>query len=781
METKAISRRQLLKGTGALVVSFSFWGPVTQALGQAAFGQAARPSGASATAATTMPSGAGDLDATKLDSWLAIAPDGGVTIFTSKVELGTGVETALAQMVAEELDVPFERVYMDVGDTDRTVDQAVTAGSRTLERAGPQLRQASAAARQQLLKLASDRLGVPAADLTVNDGIVSIAGNPAKKISYGDLIGGKQFELKITATGTGWDMKIAPEAPAKNYKDYKIVGSSVARVDLPAKFTGEFTYTQDVRVPGMLHGRVVRPPTVNSKPASVDEASIRDIPGVVKIVQEGNFVGVVAETEWAAIRASRALKVNWSAPTTTIPASTAEVDAYLKNTKSFRDQVAVNKGNPDLAISQAAKTYEATYHWPFQLHGMIAPSCAVADVRGDKVTIWAGSQGPFPTRARVAALLGVPATNVRVLYREGSGCYGRLSTDDVPEDAAIMSRAVGKPVRVQWMREDEHAWEPKGPQQLISVRAGVDAQGKLVAWDYLDRSFPWTTSGTPLLASQQLGIKATGPGGPNGTGGGGDIYTFDHQKVVAALIPWVQADPTPLRTSNLRAPGELARTYATESFIDEIASDLGADPVQFRLRYLNNAVRPTEALRAAAKQAQWKERPSPAPAASGSLASGRGVAVANRANTITAAVAEVEVNKTTGKVTVTRVTLAHDCGLIVNPDGLKNQIEGNIIQGVSRTLLEQVQFDASGIKTLDWASHPIITYQDIPQIDIVLINRPEMGPLGGGEPSISPVPGAIANAIFDAVGVRLREIPFTPKRVLSGLQAGTLSSQNTVK
>ncbi len=766
METKSISRRQLLKGTGALVVGFSFWGPASRAFAQAA-GQGAVPAGGAS----------GDLDAAQLDSWLAIAQDGKVTVFTSKVELGTGVETALAQMVAEELDVPFSRVYMDSGDTDRSVDQAVTAGSRTLERAGPQLRQAAAAGRQELLKLASARLGAPVDRLTVSDGVVSVAGNPAKKISYGELVGGKHFDVKISATGTGWDMKIAAEVPVKSYQGYKIVGTKVERVDLPPKFTGEFVYTQDVRIPGMLHGRVVRPPTVNSKPTNVDEASVKGIPGIVKIVQEGNFVGVVAETEWAAIRAAKGLKVTWSAPTTKLPANSADVDTYLKNTKSFRDQVAVNRGNADAAIAQAAKTYEATYHWPFQLHGMIAPSCAVADVQGDKATIWAGSQGPFATRGRVANLLGVPAKNVHVVYRESSGCYGRLSTDDVPEDAAIMSRAVGKPVRVQWMREDEHAWEPKGPQQLISVRAGVDGQGKLVAWDYLDRSFPWTTSGTSLLASQQLGIKATGPGNSNGTGGGGDIYTFDHQKVVAALIPWVQADPTPLRTSNLRAPGELARTFATESFIDEIAADLGADPVQFRLRYLNGDVRPTDALRAAAKQAQWKERPSPAPVSAGSKVTGRGVAVANRANTITAAVAEVEVDKTTGKVTVKKVTFAHDCGLIVNPDGLKNQIEGNIIQGVSRTLLEQVQFDATGIKNLDWASHPIITFADIPEIDIVLINRPEMGPLGGGEPSISPVPGAIANAIFDATGVRLREIPLTRQRVLAGLKAGTLSSK----
>ena len=395
MESRTISRRELLKGTGALVVGFSLWGPASEAFARAA-AQSSAPAGAAAS----------DLDATQLDSWLAIAQDGKITVFTSKVELGTGVETALAQMVAEELDVPFRSVYMDSGDTDRSVDQAVTAGSRTLERAGPQLRQAAAAARQELLKLASARLEAPVTQLTVSEGVVSVAGNPAKKISYGALVGGKHLDVKIAATGTGWDMKIAPEVPAKSYKDYKIVGTKVDRVDLPPKFTGEFVYTHDVRVPGMLHGRVVRPPTVNSKPAKVDEASVSNIPGIVKIVQEGNFVGVVAETEWAAIRAARALKVTWSMPETKLPAGSADVDTYLRDTKSFRDQVAINRGNAETAISQASKTYEATYHWPFQLHGMIAPSCAVADVQGDKATIWAGSQGPFVTRGRVANLLG---------------------------------------------------------------------------------------------------------------------------------------------------------------------------------------------------------------------------------------------------------------------------------------------------------------------------------------------------------------------------------------
>ncbi len=753
METRQISRRQFAKGAGALVVSFNFFGPVSRMLAQGENFSGAAP------------------EATSLDSWLAVGRDGNVTVFTSKVDLGTGVVTALSQIVAEELDVAFHQIHMETGDTSSTIDQAATVGSRTIERGGPQLRQAAAAGRQQLLVLASAKLGAPVEKLTVTDGVVSVAGNPAKKISYANLIGGKHFDLKITATGTGAAMIVAPEVKPKDHKDYKIVGQPAHRVDLPPKFTGEFVYTPDVRVPGMLHGRVVRPPVVNSKPTSVDESSIAQIAGVVKVVQEGNFVGVVAKTEWAAIQAARALKVTWSTPETKLPANNEELFDALKNTKSFSERAVANKGNLEPAFSQAAKTFEATYHWPFQLHGMIGPSCAVADVQADKATIWAGSQGTFGTRKQLSDMLKIPESSIRVVYRESSGCYGRLSPDDVPLDAALMSRAVGRPVRVQWMREDEHGWEPKGPAQLMTARAGVDAQGNVVAWEFMDRSFPWTTNGMPLLAARQIGMKPSGQGNMNGTDGGGEIYAFENQKVVAAAIPWIHPDPTPLRTSNLRAPGDLARSFASESFIDEVAAGVGVDPVQFRLRYLGTNKRPMEALLAATKKAGWQQRPSPSKASNGSKATGRGVAVANRSNTMTAAVAEVEVDKTTGKILVKRVVLAHDCGLIVNPDGLSNQIQGNVIQGVSRTLMEEVKFDANGVKNLDWKSYPIITFEEAPDVEVVLINHTEMEPLGGGEPSIVPVPAAIANAVFDAIGVRMREVPFTPERVLNALKA----------
>ncbi|HWZ54528.1 MAG TPA: molybdopterin cofactor-binding domain-containing protein [Verrucomicrobiae bacterium] len=754
METKTrISRRDLLKSTGVMIVGFSFFGTATKVLAQG--------TGLSVDG----------MDPTVLDSWLAISKDGTVTVFTGKVELGTGVVTALAQIVAEELDVAFNKVYMDSGDTDTAVDQGVTAAARTIERGGVQLRQASAAARQELLKLASARLDSPVDKLTVTDGVVSVIGSPSKKIAYGDLLGGKRFNVKIVAAGVGWDMKVAPDVPVKNPKDYKVVGQSIPRVDLPGKFTGEFVYSQDTSVPGMLHGRVVRPATSLSAPSSVDESSIKDIPGVVKVVREGSFVGVVAETEWAAIQAARQLKVTWSEPTLKMMSGPDEVFDYLKNTKSFKDNVVVNRGNVDTGLSQAQKKYEATYYWPFQLHGMMGPPCALADVKGDRATIWTGTQGPFRTRDSIAKMLNIPPKNVHLLYREGSGSYGRLESDDVAEDAALMSRSIGRPVRVQWMREDEHAWDPKGPAQVQTIRAGVDAQGNVVAWDFMDRSQPWSESeNNPLLASTQLGMKPTGPGFLNGAGGGGQIYTFENQKVLAANIPWVQQGQWPLRTSNLRAPGDLARVFASESTIDEIAADQHVDPVQFRLRYLTSDKRISEILTATANKAGWTARPAPALASSGGKAIGRGVAVANRANTMTAAVAEIEVDKSTGDVTVKKITLGHDCGLIVNPDGLKNQIEGNVLQAVSRALLEEVQFDSTGQKNLDWDSYPVIRFEQVPDVEIVLIDRPDMQPLGGGEPSIVPVTAAIANAIFDATGARLRRVPFTAERVKGAIK-----------
>jgi CO/xanthine dehydrogenase Mo-binding subunit len=772
IHTKSISRRQLLKGSGALVVSFSLYGPLSRALAQSQESPEPRPYAVERVDLGTFIPGPGDyLDPKELDSWLAVMPDGSITMFTGKVDIGTGTRTALAQIAAEELDVPFDRVTMAMGDTAKTVDQGRTVGSNTILRAGPQLRQAALAARAELLKLASIHFGDPVEQLIVTDGVVSVSANPERKVSYGELIGGKRFNVQITVTGYQTAMVVAPEVKAKSYKDYKIVGTAVRRVDLPGKFTGEYIYTPDFQVPGMLHGRPVRPYTAVAKPSMIDERSIAHIRGVVKVVQEGSFVGVVAETEWAAIQAAKALKVTWSQPQTQMPANREAVDTYLTGTKPVRELTAVKRGDVDLAFSQASKTLHATYHWPFQNHGMMLPSCAVADIQGDKATIWTGAQGPFTTRDRISSMMNVAKKNVEVHYVESSGCYGRLTADDAAEDAVLMSRAVGKPVRVQWTRADEQVWAPKGPQQLQIVRAALDAQGKVTAWDYLDRSFPWTESqGTPQLAERQIGIEPTNAGNPNGAGGGGEIYDFENMRIESKTIPWMFAEPMPLRTASLRSPGEPPRVFATESFMDEIAAELRLDPVQFRLANLKNNKRVSEALRTVAEKSGWAERPSPVPAISERVLRGRGVAVNLRGGSIPAVVAEVEVDTSTGKISVTRITVAFDCGLIINPDGVRNQIEGNMMQGVSRTLFEEVKFDATGVNSLDWASYPVLRFQDVPDVQIQLINRPELPATGAAEGPIVVVPAAIANAVFDATGVRLREIPFTPERVLNALK-----------
>lgn len=772
MDKATLTRRRLLQGGGALVVSFGI-GPVPRSLAQDGGTADARPFAAENPDLGTFIPELGDyLDPRELDSWLAVTEDGGVTMFTGKVDI-TGTRTALAQIVAEELDVAFDRVTMVMGETTRTVDQGRTVGSSTIPRAGQQLRQAAAAARQALLKMASAHLAVPVERLAVNEGVVGVAGGPANRVSYGELIGDRRFDVQITATGYQRGMQVAPEVSPKDYRDYKIVGTSVPRVDIPAKLTGEFEYACDVRVPGMLHGRAVRPHTAIAEPLNVDEQSIEHIPGVVGVVREVSFVGVVAETEWAAIQAARDLMVTWSTPRTRMPADRNEVDLYLTGTPPVRERTRPeNRGDVEAALASASTALEAVYHWPFQNHGMMLPSCAVADVRGDRATIWTPAQGPFTTRDRVAIMMNVPRKNVDVRYVEASGTYGRLTADDAAEDAVLLSRAVGRPVRVQWMREDEQVWDPKGGQHLTRIRAAIDSGGDVSAWDYENISLPWTESqGMPQLAERQIGIEPTNYGNANGTGGAGAIYGFANVNIRSKTVPWIFDEVMPLRTAALRSPGEPPRVFATESFIDELAAELRVDPVQFRLRYLQDA-RIRDALRAAADRAGWVERPSPRSAADDRILRGRGIAVNQRGGSVPAAVAEVAVDTATGKVTVSRVTMAYDCGLIINPDGVLNQLEGNIIQGVSRALLEEVQFDSSGVTSVDWITYPVLRFTEIPEVELELINRPEMPAFGAAETPIVVVPAAIANAVFDATGVRYRTVPLTPERILAGLRTG---------
>ena len=728
------SRRDLLKSGGALVVSFSFFGWPGESLAQAA--AAAKP-----------------VALTAVDTFLAIDATGMVTVYSGKVDLGTGVCTALAQIVADELDVPFNRVEIVQGDTALTPDQGPTFGSLSIQVGGVQIRNAAALARSALLDLAATQLGVKPDELTVSAGTISGGG---KTVTYGELIGGKAFSLAVDHT---------KPPKTKNAKDFKIVGTSVPRVDIPDKVTGKFTYMQDFRVPGMLHGRVIRPPAIGATLQSVDDSSISGIAGVVKPVREGNFLGVVAENEWAAIKAAQQLKATWSS-WEGLPAQDKLME-HVRATKVAKDDVTGNVGNAAEAMSKdRVKKIAATYDFTIHTHGSIGPSCAIAEFKDGQLTSWSASQATHNLRKQLAKMFGLPPESVRCLYLEGSGCYGRNGHEDAAADAALLAKAVGRPVRVQWSRADEHGWDPKGPPTLIDLRAGLDSSGTVTAWDsefFMPQQTP-NMFVVPLVAATLSGMPADETVAPGNVFQNSNIpYKFANINIVCHRL-----ESTPFRPSWIRTPGRMQNTYANECFIDELAAAAGADPIDFRLQYLDpNDKRGIEVLNRVAALAKWDKRPSPKKSQSGDVVTGRGVSYCKYEliRTYIAAVAEVEVKRSTGDIRVTRFYVAHDCGQIVNPDGIRNQIEGNVIQTVSRTLKEELKFNRSTVTSLDWVSYPILTFPEVPEIVMDLIDRPAEKPWGVGEPSAAVVPSAISNAVFDATGARLRSVPYTPDKV----------------
>jgi nicotinate dehydrogenase subunit B len=691
----------------------------------------------------------------RLDDWIAIEPDGTITAFSGKVELGTGVRTALAQIVAEELDVPIERVRMVMGDTALTPDEGYTAGSMTMSTSGTALRQAAAEARHAMLQRASEQLDASLDELSVQNGVIMVAHDPERLLTYAEMMGGKLFNLPVTN-----------QAPLKPPESYQIVGSSIPREDLPRKVAGQPGFIQDLRVPGMLHGRLVRPPSPGAKLIAMDESSVNGIPGFVKVVQRGNFIGVVAEREEQAIQAAKQLKVEWQQ----MPVYPRMQDMYAAlRCQPTDDRVLVERGDLEKAFAETAQQVHATYYQPYHAHASLGPSCAVAEVKGDQVTVWASTQGPYPLRGALAQLLELPAENVRLVHVEGAGCYGQNGSDDVAADAVILSQAVGKPVRVQWSRQDEFVWEPKSPAMVVEVHGGLDSQGNVVAWEY----HVWSPSHAqrPRLAGQLLTTQLiSGQPAPQARFSFGaernapTNYAFPAQRVTVHYVP-----NSFLGVSSFRSLGGSKNTFANESFIDELAAMADVDPVEYRLRYLADP-RERAVLIAAAEKAGWNSRPSPRTHQT-ELVEGRGVAFTRYENdqAIVACIAEVQVERKTGVVRVTRLVLAHDCGLIINPDGVKNQIEGNVIQSLSRALKEEVQFDEMRITSTDWQTYPILTFSEVPEIEIVLINRPDQPAMGAGEPSTVTTAPAVANAIFDATGVRLRQMPFTPERLRAAL------------
>ena len=731
-----ISRREVLLGSGALIVSFSLAGSLNDTLAQG---------------------GAKPVTLTEVDSFLAIDKAGKVTVYSGKVDLGTGVTTALRQIVAEELDVPMSRIELIQGDTTLTPDQGNTWGSLTIQIGGMQLRQASAAARQALLAEAGKKLGTD--QLTVADGVISGGG---KKVSYGDLIGGKSFAIKLD-----------PKQPVKEKapKDYKVVGKPLPRVDIPDKVTGRFTYMQDYRVPGMLHGRVVRPNAIGAKLEDVDDSALKKIPGIVKVVREGNFLGVVASNEWDAVRGAAALKATWS-KSQTLPEQ-GKLWEHVRASKVAKEEEYGKTGNTAEAMAkEGVKIIKATYDFAIHTHGSIGPSCAIAEFKDGALTSWSASQATHALRKQLAQMFALPVEKVRCVYVEGAGCYGRNGHEDAAADAALLAKVVGKPVRVQWSRADEHGWDPKGPPTLIDMRASMDSSGNVTAWEgdfYMPQQTPAGFL-VPLVAATLSGMPAADHIAPGNVFQNSAIgYKFPNTKSVCKRL-----ETTPFRPSWIRTPGRMQNTYANECFLDELAAAAGLDPIEFRLKYLDPAdKRGLEVLNRLAALAKWEKRPSPQKSASGNVVKGRGISYVKYelVRTYIGAVAEVEVDRTTGVIRVAKFTVVHDCGQIINPDGLKNQIEGSVMQTVSRTLIEEVKFDRSQVTSLDWASYPILKFPQAPEIVIELIDRPTEKPWGAGEPAAAVIPSAISNAVFDATGLRLRSIPYTPAKVKAAMQA----------
>jgi nicotinate dehydrogenase subunit B len=723
-----LNRRTALKLSGALVVSFAI--PLR-------FGRAAAP-----TAKKPVDSGS-------VESFLAINPDGTVTVYSGKVDLGTGLRTALTQMVADELDVEFSTVAIIQGDTDLTPDQGVTFGSLSIQNGGVQLRQAAATARQALLTEAGKRFKVPPELLRIENGKVYAAQ-------------GTPIPLAALIDKQGLSLKLDKAAPLKAPGDFKLVGKSQPRLDIPGKVTGQFTYMQDFALPGMLHARVIRPPAMGATLLSVDEASIAEIPGIVNVVRQENFLGVVAKTEWAAIKGSRLLKTNWS-DWYGLP-NRIELWEYVRRTKVVKDDVTSNVGDSAKALEGATQRIAATYDFAIHTHGSIGPSCAVAQFDGDHLTCWSASQATHNLRKQLAAMFSFKDEQVHCIYVDGSGCYGRNGHEDAAADAALLARAVNAPVRVQWMRADEHGWDPKGPPTLLDMRAGLDANGRITAWES-ELFVPNGAAGfVALVGADHAGLNSLGSLSPGGVIQDLAIpYVIDNVKTTAHRL-----ETTPFKPAWIRSPGRMQNSFANESFFDEIAAHAKADPLEMRLQYLKDE-RGRSLLERLANLSAWRTRKK---SSSGTKHIGYGLAYTKYelVRTYVGVVCEVEVDLETGEIAAKRFFVAHDCGQIINPDGLRNQIEGNVVQTVSRVLKEEILFSQSKVTSVDWASYPILRFPDVPEVVMDLIDRPDQLPWGAGEPTAALVPAAISNAVFDAVGVRLRSVPFTAPKVLAAVK-----------
>jgi CO/xanthine dehydrogenase Mo-binding subunit len=675
-----------------------------------------------------------------------------------------------------------------MGSTDVTVDQGGSGGSDALQADGYPMRRVAAEARRVLLDMAAAHFGVPVSALAVSDGVVSVRGGQgsARSVTYGELIGSRRFNVTLTGKNTDTVTGVAPLKPVQALKH---VGTSPRRDDIPAKVDGTQKWAVDVKLPGMVHARHVRPPVAGATLVSIDESSVKDVPGLVRVVSKGNYLAVVCEREEHAIRAARQLKVTWKNPATPAFPPSEELFRYMRATTPSSAGKPVVAGNVDAGLSGATTAVEAEYDVPFQGHTAFGPAHAMADPSNGQLTIYSNDMKSYGLRNGVARFLDIPRDRVRVVWMQGPQAFGRTAADDAGFEAAFLAKELGRPVRVQWTRQEETAWDTKGPAYAIRMRGGLDAQGRLVALDYDARAADHNHLGynehDTVLIAQLTGQRKAEPAAGRASYPS-DMYAIPNRRMAGSVVPLPLVWETPLRTGNLRDPDGPQVTFASESFIDELASAAKADPVAFRLQMLEagsgddsgfKRARSIACLRAAAEKYGWQARPSPGPRGAGDVLTGRGVAYAYRSQTVVAEIVEVEVNRKTGRLWVKHIVCAHDCGLVVNPEALTRTLEGGLLHSLSRTLYEEVTFDGARITSVDWNSSPTLTHADVPErIDIVQVNgdpnpnRPDLQHYGAGETVCKPMLAAVANAVFDATGVRIRRVPLTPARVLAALR-----------
>jgi nicotinate dehydrogenase subunit B len=747
-----LSRRAFLAASGALVVTLT-----------------ADWSEAAANAAAERPPLKGD----QLSSYITIDPDGTVVAYYGKIDGGQGLETSIAQMVAEEIEVPYERVRVVMGDSGLTLDMGGASAAIGVSHGGTMLRRTAAEARHLLVDMASQKLGIPAAELAVTDGVVHGVSDKSKRVSYAELIGGRYFDAKVKWNGKlSNGLQVETEVPLKKHTDFKVIGKSFPRRDLPGKVFGTLEMVNDVRVPNMLHARMIRPSVAGAVPVKVDEDSIKHIPGA-KVVHIKDLLAVVAEKEWNAVKAAKALKVTWSESHPNFPGHD-QLHDHIRKAPIIQREFKRHNGNFDEGIKQAVRIIEGEYEFPTQSHASMGPACAVADVRDGGATIWTSTQKPYDTGYCVAELLGLPKGKVRTIWMFGTGSYGRNDQGDAAGDAAVLSQHLGRPVRVQYMRHEQLGWDPKGTASVNRSRAGLDASGKVIAYENISKAVSRMDNNTretkaaDVLAGHLLGL-------PLNFTPTFEIpvasYTFDHGRLGWEIIPPLMDRASPLRSTHLRDPYGPPILFGSESFIDDMAAATSTDPVDFRLRYLSNP-RDRDAVRIAAEKYGWEKRPSPAnDQKDKDVAIGRGIAFRRHFTTFIGLVAEVRVHKKTGRIDLLRYVCAHDVGMIVNPETLRHVIDRQLVYGTSRAMIEETRFDQNMVTSVDWQTYPVLHIGDLPEkIEIHLIERPDVAPSGAAEMALGLVPAAIGNAVFDATGVRLRRVPFTPERVKAAME-----------